>query len=659
MNNFERRDIQELPRQVTEKIAAGEVVDRPVSIVKELLENAIDAGASSITVEIKNGGKTYIRVTDNGCGIPREQAELAFHRHATSKIRDAADLDHIETLGFRGEALASIAAVSCTELITKTAEADSGYKVCLKGGQTTQAGDTGCPDGTTLVVSDLFYNTPARMKFLKGDNTESSLIIDFVSKMALAYPAIRIRLINNGNILFSTPGKGDIYTNILTIYSKQIGEKLIRAEGEADNMRLIAYISPPQQSRTNRKHQIFFVNGRFVTSKLLTQAVTDAYAEKLFEGRYPAAFLFLSVLPEKLDVNIHPNKKEVRFDDEKEVQQFVCTALRRALSTEAAVPEIRSGDLPPDSFPHKDNERGQNSFKNKEWKPETGENVEIDIKSFLSTRRRENDKAGEQSTAPQHQAIIAEEPGAYRSGREEPAAGSGPDGLMSLSDPENLMPLSGSEDAAAWYEDGTPVLAVEPPAQIPFDIRRLVPTGVIFDTYITAVDETNFYLIDQHAAHERIFYERLLAEYACEQRHSQMLLTSFVVDMPFAVKNETADFLLCLEKLGYHMEEFGQKAYVVKEIPAGMELSEAEEFLKYFLDNISENFSLKEPKKLEKIIMRSCKSAVKSHDHLKPEEVQALLSDLSEMKNPFSCPHGRPTFIKLSRHEIEKLFKRV
>lgn len=615
----ERRTIHELPQAVTEKIAAGEVIERPVSIVKELLENAIDAGSTSVTVEIKNGGKSYIRVTDNGCGIPKEEAELAFRRHATSKIDDASDLEHIETLGFRGEALASIAAVSRTELITKTAEEKSGYKIYIQGGKTAQKGETGCPDGTTLVVSDLFYNTPARMKFLKGDHTESSLIIDFVSRMALAYPAIRIRMINNGSVLFSTPGKGDIYTNILTIYSRQIGEHLIRVEGESEEMRLIAYVSPPQQSRTNRRHQIFFVNGRSVTSKTLAEGVAEAYREKLFDGRYPIAFLFLSVLPEKLDVNIHPNKKEVRFDEETQVKTFVTETILRALSTEDAIPEIRRDDIL----------KRNDLFKRKEWKADFGENTKIDIKSFLSTR----DRNGQEK-------------------KETAAAQKMPDTV------ESEKPMTTVAEDRAEY--GTvPLITVDPPEKIPFDIHALRPTGVIFDTYITAVDENNFYLIDQHAAHERIFYERLMAEYNREEAHSQMLLTSFLVDVPFSVRSETADFLLCLAKLGYRLEEFGQKAYVVKEIPIGMELAEAEEFLNYFLDNISEDFSLREPKKVEKIIMRSCKSAVKSHDHLKQEEVQALLSDLAEMRNPFSCPHGRPTFIKLSKYEIEKLFKRV
>ncbi|MBO4991527.1 MAG: DNA mismatch repair endonuclease MutL, partial [Firmicutes bacterium] len=337
--------IHALPKQVSDKIAAGEVVDRPLSIVKELMENSIDAGATAITVEIKNGGKSYIRVTDNGFGIPEDQVMLAFQRHATSKIETAEDLDTINTLGFRGEALASIAAVSSVEMITKPVAAKSGVKLRLQGGSLLNQTGTGCPDGTTIIVTNLFYNTPARLKFLKADNTESSLIIDFVSKMALAYPKLRIRMVNNGNILFHTPGGGQIYNNILTIYSKETGQKLLPVTADNGSMFLEGYISDPSYSKTNRKQQIFFVNGRYIQSKIMEKAVSLAYQDKLFEGRYPVTYLFLYVNPQTLDVNIHPNKKEVRFDDELAVLDFVHSTLRSHLNTKQAIPEVKAKEI--------------------------------------------------------------------------------------------------------------------------------------------------------------------------------------------------------------------------------------------------------------------------------------------------------------------------
>ncbi|MCF0149842.1 MAG: DNA mismatch repair endonuclease MutL, partial [Firmicutes bacterium] len=323
--------IKALPKEIADKIAAGEVVERPLSIVKELVENSVDAGARSITVEIRKGGKEYIRVSDDGKGIAPDQVELAFRRYATSKIESAEDLDRIQSLGFRGEALASIAAVCRVELTTKTHGARIGSRIVVTGGITEEKGDTACQEGTTIVVRDLFFNTPARRKFLKADNAESSLITDFISKMAIAYPGIRIRLINNGTILFSTMGKGDLKQAILTVYSPQLIKKLLPVNGSDGQYSVRAYISAPSESRTNRRYQIFFVNGRLVKSRMLEQAVSQAYSDKLFDGRYPCAFLFLQLPPESLDVNIHPTKTEIRFFEEETVKEFLINALRRAL----------------------------------------------------------------------------------------------------------------------------------------------------------------------------------------------------------------------------------------------------------------------------------------------------------------------------------------
>ena len=315
--------IRALPREVADKIAAGEVVERPLSIVKELVENSIDAGANAITVEIVKGGKEYIRVTDNGCGIPKEELELAFTRYATSKLRTEEDLADIETLGFRGEALASIAAVSRTELISKTAGARSGARICVNGSQTILIEDTACEEGTTIIVRDLFYNVPARLKFLKPDNTESALVTDYVSKMALAYPGVRIRLISNGSILFSTPGKNSLKTAVLTVYSQKTAQAMVQVAAQEGDMFIKGYVSSPTVSEKNRRKQVFFVNGRLISSRVLEQALARAYSDKLFEGCYPFCFIFLELDPRTLDVNIHPHKTEIRFYQEKEVSDFV------------------------------------------------------------------------------------------------------------------------------------------------------------------------------------------------------------------------------------------------------------------------------------------------------------------------------------------------
>jgi len=618
MENLVYRKIIELPKEVADKIAAGEVVDRPVSVVKELMENSIDAGATSIVVEIRNGGKSYIRVTDNGSGIPKEDAGLAFKRHATSKIRSASDLDRIESLGFRGEALASIAAVSKVELITKTAGEKSGIRIRAEGGEIRETEDTGCPEGTTVIVADLFFNTPARLKFLKPDSTESTLIIDVVSKMALAYPDIKIRLINNGNILFSTAGKGDIYSSILTIYSREVGEKLIRLQEETDSMSLEAFISPPHHSKSNRKSQIFFVNGRYINSRIIENAVADAYREKLIEGRYPIAFLFLRVAPEKVDVNIHPNKREVRFAEEQAVREFVAESIRGALQRKEAIPEITERNLNPFRQPGfisgafvKDSISPEpwNRAENRELS--RGSGTQVDIKKLLYEQRMQE--------------------------REMQAAGS--------------RQINESAEAYGTVEKTS--------GQHEFNMEDLKIIGSIFGTYIAATDEDSFYLIDQHAAHERIFYEQLMAQHQSEEKAQQLILAPLVINVSHTIKNDTAELLDFLGNFGFQIEEFGPAAYLMKAVPVFMELKEAEDFIDYILDNISEDADLKDRRRIDAIITNACKKAVKANDVLDQREMERLMADLAKTKNPYSCPHGRPTFIRLTKYEIEKMFKRA
>lgn len=609
MDTLKNSRIYQLPKTVADKIAAGEVVDRPLSIVKELVENAIDAGSTSIIVEIKNGGKSYIRVTDNGCGIHKEDVEIAFKRHATSKIRNASDLESITSLGFRGEALASIAAVSKTEFITKTANEKSGIKIRVEGGEITERVDTGCPEGTTVIIEDLFYNTPARLKFMKPDNTESTIIIDFVSKMALAYPNIRIRLINNGNILFSTPGKGDIYKNILTIYNKDVGDKLIHLIEDGDYVSIEAYVSNPSQSKTNKKNQIFFVNGRYINSNIIENAVADAYSEKLFHGRYPIAFIFLNVAPEKLDVNIHPNKREVRFDEEAKIKEFITSSIRKNLNSKDGIVEIRK----------------ENIFKM---------NTSSTIESTNAPKEKIEHK--------EEQVDIIK--------------------LLSKSKVDKLENNSKScikEDGQDYNLIDTFINKAVEFEKPEFRIKDINITGSIFNTYITGVDDDSFYLIDQHAAHERIFYEQLLDQYNNQEKMRQSILTPFIVNVTFAVKNNSNNWINFLGNIGFEIEEFGAKTYIIKAIPMFMEMYEAENFIEYLLDNISDDADLQNRSKLDKIISNACKKAIKANDLLDEKEMNQLIRDLSNTKNPYSCPHGRPTIIRLNKYEIEKMFKRV
>lgn len=625
--------IRVLEKKVADKIAAGEVIDRPVSIVKELVENSIDAGADNITVEIRNGGKTYIRVTDNGCGIAADEAELAFKRHATSKITYAEDLDSIHTLGFRGEALASICAVAKVELITKTTKSKIGRRIITEGSDILESTGTGCPEGTTITVRDLFYNVPARLKFLASDNAETRRITDLVSRIALAYGDIKITLINGSSKLFVTRGKGNILNSIVSVYGKDIATDLLPVENTSNGLILKGFVSSPASSVASRSKQIFCVNGRVVSSKVMETALDEAYKEKLFAGRFPIAFLFLALPADKLDVNIHPTKKEVRFDDKFEVSDFITKSIIKALSSKEAVPQIRSKNLKEPIQSEtisglrveekntviKSYDTASENFKT-EKKADSGENLRVDINKLLSGLRKEHNSERE----------------SY--------------------DDTYIMHNVPAEDTHAEKEA---YLRSGKNQFEPFDFNSLKSIGTIFNTYIMACDDDSFYLIDQHAAHERIFYEKLITQYNNEEKSSQQLMLplNFNVSADVAVDEDL--WIKKLRSMGYNIENFGDKTYIVREIPAFMELGEAEAFLFDFFNELDGKPDLNNRKTLDKIIMKACKSAVKGGDLLRAEEIDALMKDLKNCVNPFSCPHGRPTFIRITKYEIEKMFKRV
>lgn len=645
--------IKVLEKHIADKIAAGEVVDRPVSIVKELVENAVDAGATSIVVEMKNGGKSYLRVTDDGCGIPSDQVETAFLRHATSKISNVKDLDAIGTLGFRGEALASIGAVSRTEILTKTRDSKTGTRVLFHGGEVLTHEQTGCPDGTTLIVTDLFYNTPARLKFLKSDSAESGMIIDFLSQMALAYKDIKFRLINNGNVLFATNGDGNRFNTIVRVYKNVDPKNLTAVNYEEGKLKLEGYISTPAQSKNSRSSQIFFVNGRVVHSKVMEKGLMEGYRERIFEGRHPVAYLFLETDPADLDVNIHPNKREVRFDKEADIIDFMTRAIRSCLNTEAAMVS------------------GTSLFKENtaDYKEEAKKEKQVDIKSFLSTKVKEDTFEYKTPERPDPAPVPKAEqvkpaspirpitpitpivpvkpaaPVAEKSTAEIPVAA-----------PADYKPQT---TIVKRPEPAEPKLTVKPAVQKPFDFDELMITGSIFNTYITAVSGDTFYLIDQHAAHERIFYEKLVKEYEEEEKTRQPIMIPLIINVDLKTDEDKFSWLTALTKMGYTIGEFGQGSYRISEIPTFMTLEEAEDFANDFIEQITDSTNLRNTVIIEKLIMKSCKAAVKGGDSLSLTELQALINDLKNCVNPFSCPHGRPTFVKLTKYEIERLFKRI
>lgn len=620
--------IKLLLKSVSDKIAAGEVVERPSSVVKELVENSIDSGATSIIVEIKKGGSSYIRVTDNGSGIPKDEVELAFTRHATSKISTAEDLDNMITLGFRGEALASIAAVSITEIITKTSDKKTGTKVILEAGKVLENKAIGAPDGTTVIVEDLFFNTPARRKFMKSNASESNKIIDLMKNIALAYPKIKIRMVSNDSVLFSTPGTGERLDVITTLSGRQLTEKLIVIDTLGEDISLEGYVSGPGELRSSRKEQIFFVNGRVVDSKVIEKAIAIAYKERLFEGRYPIAYLFIEMNPNLLDVNIHPNKREVRFDDDEKVISFLSESIKEAIIKKIAIPEIDAKksivgiSKAEEEFNEQNNKYvntpdAKNIFSEKNkiqesfgprkdiapFKKESDNTVAVqsrfNMKQILSDFKQENELINEK--ASQIKQIIKEE-----------------------NSTDNV-----------------------------FDDLRILTT--IFDTYIICADDDAMYLIDQHAAHERIHYEEILNR----MKRSRVEKQSIMIPITFTCIKSDEEWILPLENFGFTIEEFGPSTYVAKEIPTFFNLEEAEVFLKDYISEIDENTDFQSATLKDRMATKACKAAVKAHDHLKDDEIATLIKDLEKCENPYSCPHGRPTFIKLSRYEIEKKFNRI
>lgn len=607
--------IRILSKETADRIAAGEVIEEPLSVVKELVENSIDAEASQIIVEIRNGGKDYIRVTDNGIGMDWEDLRLSVLPHATSKIRFAEDLSNISSLGFRGEALASIFAVSRMELISKTSGDKNGYRISSGDSENTETGPCASDAGTTIIVKDLFYNLPARRSFLRSDNKEASSISEFLQRIALAYTNIKFRFINNGSIVFSTPGKGDLYQTILTLFSPKDARKLLKIEYTDNILSIRGYISSPLESRNNRKNQIFFVNGRLIRSAVLERAVSEAYRDKLFEGRFPSVYLFIEISPSDIDVNIHPRKLEIRFLNEQAVSDALVKAVRNALYDKDSL-SLDEKDIKKSNLSSCANGSSENTYNDINIIMSTDNNTDIFCKL------RAADEVIE-SNSP----ISAQN-------------------IYELHKHNGINENNVQEEINPYSSDGKK-----------FIFSGLVPLGQVFTTYILASDGNNLYILDQHAAHERIMFEKLLKNFNSEQIDRQIMLLPIIEDLTPSQMLYSRDMLSLLEKLGFVMEEFGSSSYLIKEIPMCFSDNEAEAFLSEFF-NSAEEYRSNIQLKRNAIISRACKSAVKAHDKLSFSEMNVLFKQLDACDNPFSCPHGRPTFLKLSESELERMFKR-
>ena len=611
-----------LNQETIDKIAAGEVVERPCSVVKELVENAIDAGSTAITVEIKEGGISFIRITDNGCGIEREQVAVAFYRHSTSKIRSAEDLLTVKSLGFRGEALSSISAVARVELITKTYDELTGTRYVIEGSKELSNEEIGAPDGTTFIVKDLFYNVPARRKFLKTAQTEGSYISDMVEKLALSHPDISFKFINNNQTKLHTSGNGNRKDIIYHIFGREISSSLLEVKHECEYFKVEGFIGKPVITRGNRNYENYFINGRYVKSNILSRAIEEAYKSFLMQHQYPFTVLYFTFFSE-LDVNVHPTKMELRFDNNNEIYVELCDTIYAILSHKEMIPEVPVDSTPaPKKIVHEYKEpipepfekRRINEVRAAESRSVYGQSVTSTVKNYSATEPAA--KAPETSTA-------------Y-----EPA-----------------QVVTGTQQTLGDYDK---VFLTES-AKKQFSI-----IGQLFKTYWLIEFEDKLYIIDQHAAHEKVLYEKTMARLANKDFTSQRISPPIIMTLDAKESEMLEKYRPQIEQFGYEVEHFGGKEYMISAIPDNLFNIDMKDLFIEMLDDFSNATGRQTPDIItEKVASMSCKAAVKGNDKLTLPEINKLIDELLSLDNPYNCPHGRPTIISMSKYEIEKKFKRI
>ena len=652
--------IQVLDQNTINQIAAGEVIERPASVVKELTENAMDAGATAVTVEIREGGISLIRITDNGSGIEAGEVKTAFLPHATSKIRNAEDLVRISSLGFRGEALASIAAVARVELITRTRESLTGIRYRIEGGKEQEFQEIGAPEGTTFLVRDLFFNTPARQKFLKTPASEGAAISSMMERLALSRPDISFRLIVNGQVKLHTAGNHRLKDIIYQIYGREISQGLLPLEAETGEVRISGFVGKPEISRGNRTYENYFVNGRYVRSNLLTKALENAFRGFMMQQKFPFSAFHLEIPPELLDVNVHPAKLELRFQKEEEVYEAVYACVRGALEGKELIP--RNAFTEKQTEEKRTEERGPEPFEIRRLQETAGipgkERVPV---PKTETPKREDVMVQTKSSAgPTAVPSFVRETPSYR--KEVP------------------LPLREEAPAPAFrerpaYEPSTieriqkEAAAASAPKQMDlFEDRLFTPRtrdeyriiGSLFDTYWLFQYKDNFLIMDQHAAHEKVLYERNAKlfrkkEFTSQQVQPPILLTLNARELQ-AVEEKKELFT----RYGFEIEPFGGREVAVAAIPGNLLGLAEQELLKELIDAMADEDSHTESTVIsDKLALMSCRAAVKGGDRLSREEVEALLDELLQLENPYMCPHGRPTIITMTRTELEKKFKRI
>lgn len=611
-----------LNQETIDKIAAGEVVERPCSVVKELVENAIDAGSTAITVEIKEGGISFIRITDNGCGIERDQVAVAFYRHSTSKIRSAEDLLTVKSLGFRGEALSSISAVARVELITKTYDELTGTRYVIEGSKELSNEEIGAPDGTTFIVKDLFYNVPARRKFLKTAQTEGSYISDMVEKLALSHPDISFKFINNNQTKLHTSGNGNRKDIIYHIFGREISSSLLEVKHECEYFKVEGFIGKPVITRGNRNYENYFINGRYVKSNILSRAIEEAYKNFLMQHQYPFTVLYFTFFSE-LDVNVHPTKMELRFDNNNEIYVELCDTIYAILSHKEMIPEVPVDSTPaPKKIVH-------------EYKEPIPEPFE---------KRRINEVRAAESRSVYGQSVTS-----------------------AVKDYSAIEPAAKAPETSTAYE---PAQVVTGTQQTLGDYDKVFLTesakkqfsiiGQLFKTYWLIEFEDKLYIIDQHAAHEKVLYEKTMARLANKDFTSQRISPPIVMTLDARESEMLEKYRPQIEQFGYEVEHFGGKEYMISAIPDNLFNIDMKDLFIEMLDDFSNATGRQTPDIItEKVASMSCKAAVKGNDKLTLCEINELIDELLSLDNPYNCPHGRPTIISMSKYEIEKKFKRI
>lgn len=631
--------IQVLDQITIDKIAAGEVIERPASIVKELVENSIDAGATAVTAEIKEGGISYIRIADNGSGIEKSQVPSAFLRHSTSKIRTAEDLTHIASLGFRGEALSSIAAVSQVELITKTEAETFGTVYRIAGGKEESMEDTGARDGTTFLVRQLFYNTPARRKFLKTPMTEAGHVSDLMTRLALSHPEISFQFINNGQSRLHTSGNGNLKDVIYHVYGREIAANLLEVDHEEKGIHITGYLGAPLISRGNRNFETYFINGRYIKNQVVYKAIEDAYKDFSMQHKYPFVVLHIAIDGTAVDVNVHPAKMELRFGNQQEVYNAVFAAVDQTLHKKELIPDVKLEE--PAKIPEKPVPGGV-SFKTSVPAPaklaaeQKEPPRERDLDYFMEEMKKRVRSYHEQNSA----AEVKEQGEIFKPKRQ----------------------MDRIREAAAY--------AAKEPQQMELFEGNLLKgenrpdyqlVGQVFDTYWIVQQEDRMYIIDQHAAHERVLYEKILQSMKTREFTSQMISPPIILNLTMQESDLLKKYMDRFTRIGFEFEEFGQESYAVRAVPGNLFHIAKKELLLEMLDSLSDEITRNHSSDLidEKIASMSCKAAVKGNMRLTAQEADALIGELLTLENPYHCPHGRPTIIAMSKRELEKKFKRI